>query len=68
MALNSGDLLEARFLAEAALADIERGHGSAALEAQCCAGLALLDFMLCRPPRPDLIRRALAGARASRSG
>jgi DNA-binding CsgD family transcriptional regulator len=62
VALNSGDLLEARFLAEAALADIERGHGSAALEAQCCAGLALLDFMLCRPPRPELVRRALAGA------
>jgi hypothetical protein len=62
VALNSGDLLEAQQLAEQALADIERGHGHAALEAQCCAGLALLGFMLCRPPRPDLIRRALAGA------
>ena len=62
VALNSGDLLGARVLAEDALADIERGHGNVALQAQCCAGLALLDFMLCRPPRPDLIRRALAGA------
>ncbi len=62
VALNSGDLLGAQRLAEEALDDIERGYGHAALEAQCCAGLALLGFMLCRPPRPDLIRRALAGA------
>jgi DNA-binding CsgD family transcriptional regulator len=61
VALNSGDLMAARLIAGEALADIERGDGNAALEAQCCAGLALLDFMLCRPPRPDLIRRALAG-------
>ena len=61
VALNSGDLLAARLIAEETLDDIERGDGHTALEAQCCAGLALLDFMLCRPPRPDLIRRALAG-------
>ncbi|MGH3121193.1 MAG: AAA family ATPase, partial [Streptosporangiaceae bacterium] len=62
VALNSGDLLGAQQIAEQALEDIERGYGHATLEAQCCAGLALLGFMLCRPPRPDLIRRALAGA------
>jgi DNA-binding CsgD family transcriptional regulator len=63
VALNSGDLRTARLIAEEALKDLERGSGNAALEAQCCAGLALLDVMLCQPSRPDLVRRALAGAR-----
>ena len=62
LALDSGDLLASKQLAEEALEDIERGDGNAALEAQYCAGLALLDFMLCRPPRPGITQRALAGA------
>lgn len=62
LALNSGDLLASRQNAEEALEAIERGDGNAALEAQYCAGLALLDFMLCRPPRPGITQRALAGA------
>ena len=52
VALNSGDLLGAQQIAEQALEDIERGYGHATLEAQCCAGLALLGFMLCGAARP----------------
>ena len=62
VALNSGDLLGAQQIMGEALDDLERGSRNVSLEAQCCAGLALLGFMLCQPPRPDLIRRALAGA------
>ncbi len=68
VALNSGDLLEARFLAEEALADIERGHGNAALEAQCCAGLALLGFMLCRRRGPNSSGAPWRAPRTSPSG
>ena len=63
-ASHAGNLREAIRIAELTLALAARA-GDRALEAQCCAGLALWTFALGNGLRPDLISRALAGPRQS---
>jgi DNA-binding CsgD family transcriptional regulator/tetratricopeptide (TPR) repeat protein len=60
----AGDLRGAIRTAEAIL-ELAGQAGDPALEAQCCAGLAVATFAFGDGLRPDLIERALAGPRQS---
>ena len=58
-ASNAGNLPEAIRIGQQVL-ELAGRKGNKALEAQCCAGLAVATFLLGHGVRPDLIRRALA--------
>ena len=60
----AGNLAGAISTAELVL-ELTGSAGDKALEAQCCAGLALATLMLGNGLRPDLISRALAGPQQS---
>jgi len=64
-ASDAGNLREAIRIAELIL-ELAGRPGDRALEAQCCAGLALWTFALGNGLRPDLVSRALAGPQQSR--
>jgi DNA-binding CsgD family transcriptional regulator/tetratricopeptide (TPR) repeat protein len=60
VASNSGDYPEAKRYGLLAMESAEH-TGDAALQAQCCAGLAFLEFVTGEGVKPDLIERARDG-------